>query len=410
MNTRVVRIQNIDEARCNQFFLDVDNNANQITQYTVVHRLLIISIVLAPMTSLRIWKAGPAEVLCLLACILHLTRRGRERGFNSQLICFWSAFLLASALGTVYGWAFYSSETTPSQLLTWIYFAVVSVVSYDAFRMATSDSLKNALKALSLMGCSWYLLLYLYSRLVRSSILGAPLWYEGTRFSGGGSNPHQLALFLSIIGVIQFAFMLNEHRLLNKVTLLLAFIISMLLLMETKSSTGIMSSVVGLTIIMLFTFHDSRTRIVLVSLLLMLACLLMSPLIDSMMRWIASDANGMGRLEIFSSFPSAFMKSPIVGLGPGIHAQNGIIEFHNTYLELLSMSGMLGGAAFLVLTVQLYSALKVNQLAISCLFTLYAFGLSGFAMRRLVYWLILSLVMAYVNAQSLAVTVDSWCR
>ena len=37
--------------------------------------LLILGIMLAPMTGLRIWKAGPAEVLCFIWTLKFLPRR-----------------------------------------------------------------------------------------------------------------------------------------------------------------------------------------------------------------------------------------------------------------------------------------------------------------------------------------------
>ena len=102
--------------------------------------------------------------------------------------------------------------------------------------------------------------------------------------------------------------------------------------------------------------------------------------------WVLSDNNGIGRLEIFSTFYESFVKSPLVGLGPGVHGRDGAIEFHNTYLEILAATGIVGFSAFLVYSVRVFKKLLSDYMLIPIMVVMYAYGLAGFAMRRLVYW------------------------
>ena len=186
-----------------------EKSASQLLfNLSLVDLLLALSTVLAPMTSLRIWKVGPAEALCLLGCLIHVISNRGLIGVNRRLCSFWGCFLFATVLGTAYGCLLYTSETIPAQLLTWAFFAVVSILSYDAFSTLHPMQLRSTLRGISLLGCVWYSILYAYSKLISPVFMGASLWFEGTRFAGGGSNPHHLALLLCIASVILFSSML----------------------------------------------------------------------------------------------------------------------------------------------------------------------------------------------------------
>jgi O-antigen ligase len=115
--------------------------------------------------------------------------------------------------------------------------------------------------------------------------------------------------------------------------------------------------------------------------------------------WIASDSNGLGRFRIFASYPETFWKSPVFGLGPGVHGLNGTIEFHNTYLEVLAMSGMAGGIVFVLFTLNAWKEVRWSPFTLGMFVTLYVFGLAGFGMRRLVFWIILSIICVYGKRQ-----------
>ena len=62
--------------------------------------LLILGLTIAPMTGLRIWKIGPAEVLTFIWC-LRFFPRGRVS--NGALMRFFLVFLGSMAIGTIMG-------------------------------------------------------------------------------------------------------------------------------------------------------------------------------------------------------------------------------------------------------------------------------------------------------------------
>ena len=122
--------------------------------------------------------------------------------------------------------------------------------------------------------------------------------------------------------------------------------------------------------------------------------------------WVASDSNGLGRLYIFSSIKGAFIKSPLFGLGPGMHAKDplGLKEFHNTYLEILAATGIVGFLAFISLSIKALKKLTADALLIPILISIYAYGLAGFAMRRLAYWVIFIFIFI-LSEQSSQITI-----
>ncbi|NLB75739.1 MAG: hypothetical protein GX799_04640 [Crenarchaeota archaeon] len=129
--------------------------------------------------------------------------------------------------------------------------------------------------------------------------------------------------------------------------------------------------------------------------LLLVAVIGFSTFLDLFIRWVEKDTNGLGRLGIFASFPSTFIKSPIVGLGPGVHGRNGLIEFHNTYLEVLAATGLFGGIVFLVFSIRIFKKTIVADWKLFIIaVSMYAYGLAGFAMRRLVFWGVIAFVVA----------------
>ena len=80
-------------------------------------------------------------------------------------------------------------------------------------------------------------------------------------------------------------------------------------------------------------------------------------------------------------------------MGPGFHALGGTIEYNNTDLEIIAMSGLVGFAIFVVFTVRILLLLRVDYTLMLIALPLYVYGFSGFAMRRLAYWSILMTII-----------------
>ena len=75
-----------------------------------------------------------------------------------------------------------------------------------------------------------------------------------------------------------------------------------------------------------------------------------------------------------------------------------MIEYHNTYLEVLACSGLVGFFALVRFTLKLLGKIRGDSAFLPVVVAMYAYGLAGFGMRRLVYWGLI--VMAYVICEA----------
>lgn len=350
--------------------------------------LLVIGIMLAPMTGLRIWKVGPAEVLCLLWTLKYYPRRYLH---VNDTLKFFAAFLATMLVGSLIGLLKAPQELSRSGYLTWLYLAYIALAMYEGLRRNSLECNETLLNRIATLSVLWYLFLYVYSITVSRYFFGAPLWYANYRFSGGGRNPHQVAVLMC--GVI-FVLLRNLVKKRGKLFPALLIAVSIYIVTETKSATAYVAIALGLFVALYFflgqKIKNKRKRItllileaVVIAVFLVVFYRLLS---TRLYAWILSDSNGMGRLEIFASFFETFVKSPLVGLGPGVHGRGGAIEFHNTYLEILAATGIVGFSAFFVYSVRVFKKLLSDYMLIPIIVAMYAYGLAGFAMRRLAYW------------------------
>ncbi len=365
--------------------------------------LLVVGVVLSPMTGLRVMKIGPAELLCLTWCFPYV-KKMMHSSLKQIFIKFWILFGFFIVLGTLYGLYFYPRESSPLQLITYLYFFLISSLVYSELEDKKSEDI-NCIFSIICCGVGlWYFILYLYS-FVNSSFIGAPLWYGGrARFTGGGTNPHQLAIAL---GVTFFGNIRTVLTYSNKMSIRVIGVISGLLcaFLATKveSSTLLVSLLVTAIVWICCSFlrkvKSKKNSIIMILFLfgVLIIILFNECIVSFFMKWLADDENGMGRLEIFKTIKYSLQKNAIIGLGPGNHAYNGTFEYHNTYLEILAMTGFLGLIVFSSFTVQIFRKLKEDYHLLCCVLPLYIYGLAGFAMRRLFFWTIVPIVIALVD-------------
>ena len=349
--------------------------------------LLIIGLCLAPMTGFRIWKVGPAELLCLIWGIKFLTKNTVVFG---DVLKFFICFLIALFIGLLVGINVTPNELSQYGILVWLYLGIVSVLFYEGLRFNSFEYNEKMFFLIAQASILWYMFLYVYSLFVSRTFFSAPLWYSSLRFSGGGTNPHQVAVLLC--GVL-FVFIWKLLKQEEIIKCLLYGVFALFLLLQTKSSTGVLAIALGFGVFLYFKLADwfphnkTAARILLVITVLIIGVIGYSYFYYWFMLWVADDPNGMGRLSIYSTIPITFIKSPVFGLGPGVHARDGIIEFHNTYLEILAATGLVGTFIFIFFTFRLFrKVIFADWRLFPIITTLYAYGFAGFAMRRLIYW------------------------
>ena len=350
--------------------------------------LLILGIMLAPMTGLRIWKAGPAEVLCFIWTLKFLPRRYLH---INDTLKFFAAFLAIMLVGALVGFVAAPQELRPTGYLVWLYLAYSALAMYRGLKRNSLEDNETMLNRIASLSVLWYLFLYVYSITVSRYFFGAPLWYANYRYSGGGTNPHQIAILMCGALFVLLRNLIKKRRMIWNAALIAG---SVFIIVKTKSATAYLAIALGLFVALYFLvgqrIASRRKRMTLLALeaivVVVFIVLFYRMLSAKVYDWVLSDNNGIGRLEIFSTFYESFVKSPLVGLGPGVHGRDGAIEFHNTYLEILAATGIVGFSAFLVYSVRVFKKLLSDYMLIPIMVVMYAYGLAGFAMRRLVYW------------------------
>ena len=352
-------------------------------------RILIIGLILSPMTGFRIWKIGPAELLCFIWCLGTNRLRYVKNNFVFRFFLF---FLLCMLIGSFFGCFMAPDQLSISGGLTWIYLAFIATGIYSGLQKNSLEYNTVLMESFSYGALGWYSLLLIYGKHVGRNFLGAPLWFY-QRYTGGGTNPHQVAVLCCGVVFILFRNILNRE----KIIISLIFVaLGINIILATDSSTAIVALFFGAATalyIFIATFvHDRKRKRVLYiceSLaLISLVILKYDYFYEAAFEWISSDSNGLGRLVIFSRIINVLKISPLFGLGPGVHAvsERSILEFHNTYLEIIAACGIIGFFVFIRFTIQIIKKMKNDLTFLPVLTAIYAYGLAGFALRRLAYW------------------------
>lgn len=353
--------------------------------------LLVIGAMLAPMTGLRIAKVGPAELLCFAWAIRYINfKKFKFDDFRT----FFVPYLLGMLIGTVICLIVAPAELTKSGWATWVYLAFIACTVYKRIQSNTVDYNEFVFDKICVLSACWYGFLYIYSRTVSRRFLGAPLWYS-IRYSGGGTNPHQVAVLLCVIA-FWFARQLFKGN--KPIKNALLFILAVFLETKSKSSTGLASIFLGVfsIVVILTILHVNNKKVrniiisVEVSFGLLIAIIFHNIIYDMVYEWVASDSNGLGRFYIWSSFKQMFVKSPIFGLGPGLHAisYSGMKEFHNSYLEIYAAAGIIGFTTLVVFTGKMIKKIiKGDILLLPIMVCVYVYSMAGFAFRRLAFWI-----------------------
>lgn len=365
--------------------------------------ILIIGITLAPMNELRVWKVGPSELI-LAIWSLRSFYSILDLSLQNYLVKFWLVFLIVISAGTLYGVHFYPNETNASGLLTYVFFALISIGIYTGLRTQTKGKIRKIMQTIGVAASCWYMFLYIYSLTISKEFIGTHLWYANLRFTAGADNPHQIGVTIACVGFLNVVQIFDKNtRVQQKILPIVCSVFSFIIARATQSSTLVVAYVITFLLFVYYlsfrSLKSSRDKWIAFSLVVIALALgiglFRDYLYDMIYEWIADDPNGLGRINIFASIDISIRKNWLFGLGPGIHAMNGYIEYHNSYLEILAMGGVIGLTIFISFTVQLFKDLIKEPSLIFVIAPVYFYGLAGFSMRRSIFWVMVAILIAY---------------
>jgi O-antigen ligase len=226
--------------------------------------------------------------------------------------------------------------------------------------------------------------------------------YFGIRFQGWTTNPNQFALFIVVAAA---AIALQGGR---SVWLRAPFVLAAFVLALASDSDGFRLATLTAVAATATTFATSPRRFVRPGRHLLGLAAILTGFSVVMYKWATvlavatnvADTGGQAsdRIALWKSCVTQIARMPLTGFGPGPHASlpgsTQPIECHNTFLDLGTTSGVLGGLAFAVLIFVLVRRAWRNgdAVAVVCLTTVTTMLLFGFLVRYPQLWLLLALI------------------
>ncbi|GAB3042064.1 hypothetical protein GCM10027286_00090 [Virgibacillus ainsalahensis] len=376
--------------------------------------ILIIGVIAAPMTTLRVGKIGISELFLFVWSFKILINLKFKIKIN-YFILFWFLFDIFLLMGLSYRYlnSIYTGSFL-SESITFVFFNFIILAFSQYFRLTSYDKLISVLKKIFLYGFIVYFSLYIYSILVSQTLLGYPLWYFGERLSLLADNPHQLVFLLGpLVLVGLFLLSINTYNNISvKAHVFVMIVLLLWMTMETKSST-VIAVFTMLVAYILFTSirggNSPKKQILFlgmkIAFLVSLIMIFISPIIEGVIIFINSDVNGIGRIKLWWEGIGNIWASPIVGLGPGAHINvgNSFGEAHNTYIDIALRSGLLGMFVYVVLLGWSLYKTRKNVFATSIVLFFVLYGMAGYSIRRVTLWFFIMVVVYICKKRTIGV-------
>lgn len=320
---------------------------------------------------------------------------------------FWVTFIVAVSIGTLVGVNLTPDETQALDLFTWFYLAIISVGTDSVARNRTSCQISALLRTWAVGFTTINGVLYFLTTVGVSSIGSVPLTFWGQRFTGGSVNPHLIAMPLAMALYVQLSTAITTKEVMRKAVYLALGVVSYVVVLATVSSTAlaaIWATAVTAPVLIFSASRRTRERrfvALTASFVVLILVFLLSwdRVSDFFVSFVESDPSGADRLDRWKGFTYILDTSPFVGLGPGVHAPLGG-EFHNSYIEILAFSGVFGLVALVVFLVATIVRLSGFGLSVAIALPGMYFGIAGFSLRRLTFWVVLSLLLGAMQSPS----------
>lgn len=229
---------------------------------------------------------------------------------------------------------------------------------------------------------------------------------SGGRFTGGALNPNQLALLMAPFPLFIIYYGTLEQRSFRTfVKCSLLFIMALSVLFATQSDIGIGSVMIAFLVYPLVALVIPNTkwkkryfRELIVAMILGVALLLILVLffiqtgeLDLLGVIFSSESvyqpgSDNGRIYLWKLGTSIILDNPCFGLA-GIPNAVYESEIHNTFLDILVLSGVVGGAVFFAYMVFFIRNMWNSSLLLDCAVVLLLFIMFHFLIRQPFFWI-----------------------
>lgn len=243
-----------------------------------------------------------------------------------------------------------------------------------------------------------YLLTFvtLYSSVI-SSIL------DGERFLGYSTNPNQHGVLLVAIPFISIY--LLKNKIIKTWFFVLTLFTSFILIFLIKSDAVYYSFIFSL--LLFFLFMLKRLKIEVKFFILLISPLFFYFFIFDLFMVFIETTNNEGdqanvRYVLWLNGILAFLESPLIGLGPGSFSGFSrpfeSVECHNTFIDLLTNTGLLGMVFYLFFLAKIFKSFYLKNVIspILMLSSIIIFSLFHNILRHPTFWLLL-FILYYIS-------------
>ncbi|WP_144462012.1 O-antigen ligase family protein [Siminovitchia fortis] len=352
-------------------------------------------------TTLRFGRFGIGEIILLILCISQFlkSRISAITIQNHAFTIFWIVYLYIITLGfSVNNLLGIAPQPVVFDYTSYIVILFLCLTFETKFAMKSFTELYSLLRMVYWGGILVIGFLYFLYLMGIDNIFGHYLTYDGADiFSPFASDYHQFAYFITPLPFVALYMIKRENRFIVKLSAALSIVLLISMGLSTSSNT-LVSSWVNATILIiaLLLWKKLREQERSASIISFFICLAIIGLLfsfDNIMGivkdFFEESSNGEHRILLWINSIKVWLYSPIVGLGPGSFSGNQLFqgtEAHNTFLQVLTQGGILGGIAYVSLISRLIKVTHVNIFILCAVLSLIMYGFGINDLRRTVLW------------------------
>jgi O-antigen ligase len=243
--------------------------------------------------------------------------------------------------------------------------------------------------------------------------IGPVVLDDGWRFSGPAENPNQIGMAMVPIPFLSTFFISEARTLRGRLGYAATIVLAVWVGIATDSDATQVAWTAGAMLLVLLGLltkimgraHPFYLAATLVAVgVLALLIVLPTPIGAKIFDHLSADDQGNARMILWAEAISEISKSPILGRGPGARTSTaiaGVIEAHNSYLDLALTTGLLGAAMALglVVTLSLRASLLARPPLWSAFMALQCFVMFHNVFRHPLLWFSMMLMAAVAQRE-----------
>lgn len=385
------------------------NNRGQSTKSKSHEVLLVIAMLFSPFTELRIGPIGVTEIAILFFVVIVLFQKSTHihvRDGNSFIFTnFWAIFFMLSLFGLFYNYVIrgHISGSPTSMLFDLTSYVLLGLTCFTLEIILSNMKPKDIWRIINKIYVSTSLVIFvlLITSQFTNSIAGFSLNYYGF-FRPLARNIHHISMGLAPLPFIGMKLYVEEKRKTYKLLWVISIFSNLIAANATGSLKVVMGFIVGLCIYLFFLVHNQITNwklryalvIFLSTVILFAVSLNYETIIDHAIDFFVEEDLSGARNALYSSSFTKILESPIVGYGPGPHAEFRLGSYNDAHQTLLTL-GLQGGLFSVFLYIRLiYKLAKTyakDQYIIGSFIGIFMYSLGGDIIRRLPMWIFLIL-------------------